>query len=209
MRSGFYYLFWGTLLQFNIVYQGFDVLPDFIGYYFIYKGLKFLHAENSYFDAANKVVLPLAVLSLANLYNFEYQQVIPVGMIFAIDIVKIIAFALNIYLVYNLLKGSYEVASTLRNSYMATSFRQRLYVFLATAGAYLVFNIISKIPLPNADALMQMVFSITFIIYVIYLCALVLVVAGMNRMYRELKVKPAQPVKARAGGKTGQSKSKR
>ena len=77
MYSGFYNLFLGLLFQFNIVFRGIDVLPDIVGYYFIFKGLKILVENSPYFQMANKIILPLMVLSLAKLYNFQYHPDFP------------------------------------------------------------------------------------------------------------------------------------
>jgi len=56
---GFGKIFWGFLFFFDFRIQGFDILPDIIGYWLIYIGLKELVSMSSHFAAAQKYAVVL------------------------------------------------------------------------------------------------------------------------------------------------------
>ena len=191
MHSSFYLFFWGLLLQYNIVFRGFDILPDFIGFIFIYKGLTTLTVDSKYFTVARRIILPLTGLSLVNFYNFQYQPDFLLTITTALDIFKIIVFSLTMYLVYNLFRGAIEVAEDLGDDYLETTIRQRLYVYLGIAGIFLTISVVSLFPFTNVSATMQTLFVFT---YLVYLFALLIIASGMYKMYKELRPRPANQV---------------
>ncbi|MHB9094976.1 MAG: hypothetical protein ACYC21_09905 [Eubacteriales bacterium] len=70
--TGFAKLFWGflfVLLDFRI--QGFDIFPDIVGYLLIYSGLGQLIVLNPHFQQARKYALPLTILSIFDLVQFQ------------------------------------------------------------------------------------------------------------------------------------------
>lgn len=188
MHSAFYLFFWGLLLQYNMVIRGFDILPDFLGYILIYKGLTTLASQNKYFALASKVTLPLIGLSLVNFYNFQYHQELLLSITSTLDAVKIIVFALNMFLVYNLCRGAIIIAEEV-DDYLETTISQRLYVFLGTSGIFLILSIVSLFPFTDVSANMQLLFVVS---YFIYLFALLIVASAMYKMYKELSPKKAQ-----------------
>ncbi len=188
MHSAFYLFFWGLLLQYNMVIRGFDILPDFLGYILIYKGLTTLASQNKYFALASKVTLPLIVLSLVNFYNFQYHQELLLSITSTLDAVKNIVFALNMFLVYNLCRGAIVIAEDI-DDYLVTTIRQRLYVFLGISGVFLIFSIVSLFPFTDVSANMQVLFVFS---YFIYLFALLIVASAMYKMYKELSPKKAE-----------------
>ncbi|KUO57961.1 MAG: hypothetical protein APF84_16370 [Gracilibacter sp. BRH_c7a] len=191
MHSGFYLFFWGLLLQYNIVIKGFDILPDFIGYILIYKGLNALAAQNKYFAIASKITLPLILLSLVNFYNFQYHQDLLISLVSTLDTLKTIVFALNMYLVYNLCRGTIVVAEDI-DDYLETTIRQRLYVFLGVAAVFLILSVVSLFPFTDVSPTMQALFVLA---YLTYLVALLLVASGMYKMHKELSPKKAGQLK--------------
>jgi len=202
MYSGIFNLFLGLLLQFNIVFRGIDVLPDVVGYYLIYKGLKILVTQNTYFQTANKLILPLMVLSVVNLYNFQYHPDILLSISVGLDIVKTLVFALNMVVVYNLYKGTIEVVTSNNDRFLARNLQQRLYLYLGVSGVFLLLSIVSLFPFTAQGTPLQSVFLVT---YITYLFALLIIVGGMYRVYKELSPAKARPVKAKAGGKPAKS----
>jgi hypothetical protein len=207
MNSAFFNVFLGLLFQLNFyAFKGIDILPDIVGYYFIYKGLKTLATENDYFALANKLVLPLLVLSIVKLYNFQYHQDLLLTISLGLDIIKIIVFALNMYLIYNLCQGAIKVAESINDEYLEKTIGQRLYLFLGVAGFLLVLSIISLLPFVGVVTTMQSVFTI---IYFAYILVFLIMVAGIFSLYKELSPSPVKTAKTKAGGKTGKSKRKR
>lgn len=192
MHSGFYLIFWGVLLQYNIVIRGFDILPDIIGYVLIFKGLKIIAEESKYFQTAGKLVLPLIPLSLINFYNFQYHPDLLLSIFFFVDALKAIVFALNMYLIFNICSGAIQIAHSISDKYLETTIRQRMYLFLGIAGAVLLTSLISLVPSLGFATVLQ---PVIFLVSVVYLFALLILVSGMYRMYKELTPKPVQPEK--------------
>lgn len=181
MHSGFFNLFLGLLFQFNIVFRGVDVLPDVIGYYFMYKGLKILLTENAYFQKAHKLVLPLMILSIVNIYNFQFHQEILLSISYGIDIIKTLVFALNLFFVFNVYKGTTEVIAA-KDLFLARNLGQRLYLYLGVSSVFLVLSVISLFPSIAEGTPLQSIFLVT---YITYLFALLIIVGGMYKVYRE------------------------
>ncbi len=207
MYSAFFNIFLGLLFQLNFyAFKGIDILPDIIGYYFIYKGLKNLTTENQFFAMANKLVLPLLMLSIVKIYNFQYHQDLLLSISLGLDIIKIIIFALNMYLIYNLCQGAMKVAESINDDYLERTIGQRLYLFLGIAGFLLVLSIFSLLPFAGVVTAMQFIFTI---IYFAYILVFLIMAAGIYNLYKELSPSRVKTVKAKAGGKSSKSKRKR
>lgn len=209
MSSGFSLLFWGLLLLFPPLYiKGIDILPDFIGYILIFRGLQYLVSESKYFVMARKISFPLIVLSLINIYNFQYHYDLFVSISYVLDIIKAIVLALNIYLVYNLCSGTIELAEARDNDYMANTVKQRWYVYLGAGVVFIVLSLLSFFPFSGElAAKLQVLF---WIVYLIYLFAFLIIVTAMYKMKKELSPRPApQTAKSKTGKSTGKPKRKR
>ncbi|NLP44283.1 MAG: hypothetical protein GX351_06610 [Peptococcaceae bacterium] len=210
MQAGYYYLFIGLLFQFNITFKGIDILVDMVGYYFIYKGLQFLLDQNAYFQTANKIIIPLGILSAVNLYNFQYHTEIILSYSIIIDSLKIIVLAANMYLIFNLCKGSAEVAATtLKDSYLQNNIIQRLYFYLVVSGLLVLLSILSLLPFTTVNTSLRGVFTITYFAYIL---VIVIIVSGIHSFYRQLSTPPAKSKKNKqknSGGKARKVKSKR
>jgi len=210
MQAGYFNLFIGMLFQFNITVRGIDILVDMIGYYFIYKGLQSLVNQSVYFQTANKIIIPLGILSAVNLYNFQYHPDIILSYAMILDGLKTFVFAANMFLIFNLCKGSAEVAATtLNDSYLQRNIIQRLYLYLGFSGLLLLLSIISILPFTPTNASLQGVFTIT---YFAYIFAILIIVSGFHSFYRQLSAPPTKSKKNKqkgSGGKVRQVKSKR
>lgn len=218
MQAGFFNLFLGLLFQFNIVVKGIDVLPDVVGYYFIYKGLKVLANKNQYFETANKLVIPLMVLSLANFYNFTYHEDLLLTLSFPLDILKIIVFALNMYLIYNLCKGSAVVSASLNAKSLERALTQRLTFYLIVAGILLILSILSLLPFTEVDAALQATFTIVYFAYLLVMVVIIVTIQNVHKQLSPVKVKsikskgdgkPVMKIRGKAGKRAVPSRSKR
>jgi len=107
-ESGFNKLYWGFLfimLSFRI--QGFDILPNIVGYLFFASGFRDLIKNSNYFSIAAKYNLPMIILSVFSIYEAPvHASGIQLGVlgIFSIPI-AIASFVLNLLVVYNLFMG--------------------------------------------------------------------------------------------------------
>ena len=115
--NGFGSLFWGFLFMFDFRIQGVDILPNFIGYLFMYSGLGNLSSYSSEFGNAKKYSIPLAVLSLFSLYQVQN----PVGQVtidplsLGLYSVGIVTVVLDLLLVYHLCLGIIDLAKDQSN----------------------------------------------------------------------------------------------
>lgn len=107
-------LYWGfvfVLLGFKI--QGFDILPDVIGYLLFASGFYKLSAYSKYFITASKYNLPMIILSLLSIYQPQGQnQGVNFGPLGVLGIpIAIAAVVLNLLVVYNLFNGIKEMSN--------------------------------------------------------------------------------------------------
>lgn len=112
-ESGLNKLYWGfifIMLSFRI--QGFDILPDIVGYLFFASGFVELASSNTYFNIAAKYNISMIILSIFSIYQTPVQgggiNLGPLG-IFSIPI-GIASFVLNLLVVYNLFMGIKNMA---------------------------------------------------------------------------------------------------
>ncbi|MGK0467180.1 hypothetical protein [Clostridium sp.] len=112
-ERGFNKLYWGFLFtMFSFRIQGFDILPDVVGYLFFAAAFRSLVANSNYFSIAEKYNVPLIILSVFSIYLGPVQSGgINLGLlgIFSIPI-AIASFVLNLLVVYNLFMGIKDMA---------------------------------------------------------------------------------------------------
>lgn len=168
VEKGLKNLFWGfifIMLSFRI--QGFDILPDIVGFLFFASGFSILSSNSDYFRMAAKYNIPTAILSVFSIYQAPAQgEGINFGVlgIFSIPVV-IISVALNLLVVYYLFMGIKDMAMTKEQSDLATESNAKWneYKFLQIA-ALLSFIIIFIPPLAIAYVFVLFVVSISLTI---------------------------------------------
>lgn len=121
-------LYWGfifIMLGFRI--QGFDILPDTVGYLFFASGFAGLASSSSYFSTAAKFNIPMIFFSLLSIYQAPAQgsgiNFGPLGMM-GIPL-GIIGFALNLLVVYNLFMGLKDMAWQREQFFLANEADER------------------------------------------------------------------------------------
>jgi hypothetical protein len=112
-ESGLNKLYWGFLfIMISFKIQGFDILPDIVGYLLFASGFSNLASSSSYFSIAARYNIPMIILSFFSIYQSPVQgggvQLGPLG-IFSIPL-AIASFVLNLLVVYNLFMGIKEMA---------------------------------------------------------------------------------------------------
>lgn len=168
--TGFNKIFWGIILVLlDIRIQGFDILPDFIGYWIIYKGLKELVYLNSYFEKALKYVLPLALISVFDFYQIqiliEQNSFNPLETIFSI--LGIIITILNLLMFYNICTGISHAAQQRENPELAQKATSRWMLYLYTQIAGIVLTLLFLCPGFIAGLALMILMIVTFIIMVL------------------------------------------
>ncbi len=109
---GFSNIFWGFLFFFDFRIQGFDILPDIIGYGLIYLGLKEIASMSSHFTEAKKYSVILCILSVFDLYQVQIplQQFNVDPLTGLVMLIGIIIAIFDLLMVFNLCHGIAELA---------------------------------------------------------------------------------------------------
>ncbi|SCZ08419.1 hypothetical protein [Alkaliphilus peptidifermentans] len=126
-------LFWGFLfILFDFRLQGFNVLPDIVGYIIIFSTLARLIEDSPHFERARKYAFPLIFLSILDIYEAPTNGInINLGGSSLIVVISIIGAIINLMMVYNVLKGIGEMADGIKDYELMimTEKRWRYYLF--------------------------------------------------------------------------------
>ncbi|OZB97909.1 hypothetical protein [Paenibacillus sp. XY044] len=104
---GFYHLFWGFLFLFDFQINGFDILPDVIGYLLFYVGLAKLNRRSEHFlKAGNTAAVLLGLSALALVLSL-----LPGGSAVIGIPLNLVILLLNLYMVFHICHGIGALAS--------------------------------------------------------------------------------------------------
>lgn len=93
---------------FHLKINGFDLLPDFIGYILIYRGLCKLTVETAIFEKAKPATIGMGILSFMSLIvggTINYNSLIW-------SVINLLATLVSIYILYIINTGIYEIEQT-------------------------------------------------------------------------------------------------
>lgn len=112
-ESGYNKIFIGMLfIIFDINLGLINILPDFIGYMFIYSGLSILTPQNRFFEKGQKPALLLVLLTIKNIIHYPNNNILS-AEIHDVRLIPMIIEAavavINLYLIYIISKGIYEL----------------------------------------------------------------------------------------------------
>lgn len=134
IEKGFNQLYWGflfTMLDFRI--QGFDVLPDFVGYLLFASGFEILAANSMYFKKASKLNIPMIILSIFTIYERPKQEP-GINIDLLGSIVGIVSLILGLLIIYYLFAGVKEMSVNVHQDiYEEADIRWRQYLMLQIA----------------------------------------------------------------------------
>lgn len=109
-KNGFDKLFWGFLFMLDFRIQGFDILPDVIGYIFFAVGFQILAVNSGHFKKAGSFNVILIVISIFQIYESPVQgngfHINPFGAI-----VGIASLILGLVVVYHMFMGIKDMAT--------------------------------------------------------------------------------------------------
>lgn len=167
-KSGFNKLYWGFLfimLNFNI--QGFDILPNIIGYILFAAGFNILSECSTYFVKAKNFNIPMIILSVFSIYQKPAQGGgIQLGLLGLFGVfVWIASLILGLLVVYNLFMGIKDMAGRQEQMdiYEEADKRWNQYLLLQFA-AILVFALIFIPPLAIGYIIFLLIISIALAI---------------------------------------------
>lgn len=141
-ENGFNKLYWGFLfvmIDFRI--NGFDILPDIIGYIFFAAGFSILAVNSIYFVTARNFNIPMIILSVFSIYEKPAQgggiQLGPLGL-FGV-LLAIASLVLGLLVVYNLFMGIKDMAERQEKTdiYEEADKRWHQYLLLQLAAIFL------------------------------------------------------------------------
>lgn len=107
-------IFWGSLLVFlNLHIIQIDILPNFLGYLFIYLGLSGLTSYSAQFARAKPYVLILAVVSIPLIYQFEVnvtEQIEMATSAYMLLFILIVVAFIHLGFIFHFMRGLLEIA---------------------------------------------------------------------------------------------------
>lgn len=122
VSEGFKKLYWGFLfIMLSFRLQGFDILPDVLGFFFLYGGLGILASESDFFQTAQKYTLPMIFLSILTIYEAPVQGGgVQFGFFGPFGIlIGIASIVLTLLVAYNTFMGIREMAQKRDNADIA------------------------------------------------------------------------------------------
>lgn len=113
IETSFKKLYWGFIfIMLGVKIQGFDILPDIVGYILFAYAFKDLGSKSNFFTSASKYNIPMIILSIFSIYqrpNTEPGIHFGTLGIWGISI-SIASFILNLLVMYNLFMGIKDIA---------------------------------------------------------------------------------------------------
>lgn len=140
-ESGFGKLYWGFLfIMIDFKIQGFDILPDIIGYILFAVGFGILASNSIYFIKVQKFNIIMIILSIFSIYEAPTQgggiQLGSFGLFSILIVVASIVFSLLV--IYNMFMGIKDMAEQHKQMdlYTEADKRWNQYLLLQIASAF-------------------------------------------------------------------------
>lgn len=137
-------LFWAMIfISFNLNIGYINILPDFIGYIFIYSSLCTLSSQHKLFDKGKIPAAILILLTLKDIWNDPSSNILT-GEIYSVGlftlIISSIVLIIKVYLIYTLCNGIYEICKErdINELMERTMFSMKFYLIISLI--YLAFS---------------------------------------------------------------------
>ncbi|MDP4089549.1 MAG: hypothetical protein Q8930_09805 [Bacillota bacterium] len=145
---GFNSIALGFLFFIDFRLNGFDILPDIVGYILIIYGLRYLAEENQSFRLARSMAIPLTVTSVFDIYQAQ-QNANNVSFEFTLNILfTILTTILFILMVYNLCMGIGEKARNKEDFEMENLALRRWKIFITYQVLFLIMILLGIVVPP-------------------------------------------------------------
>ncbi len=138
---GFSNIFWGFLFLIDFRINGFDLLPDIVGYLLIFYGLGKMLSESNHFQSARNIALPLALVSILDIIQIN-TPISSETSFFAV-LLSIVLGIMNLMMVYHICHGIIDMAMKYNNTYIQriAGQRWRIYAFVTLSIIFFTFLI--------------------------------------------------------------------
>ncbi|NLD50357.1 MAG: hypothetical protein GX660_24725 [Clostridiaceae bacterium] len=113
VERGLNKLFWGfVFIMIGFRIQGFDILPDTVGFLLFASGFSSLSSNSDYFNKASKYNIPMIILSIFSIYQEPaHGEGVHFGVLGILSIpLVIVTVVLNLLVVYYLFMGIKDMA---------------------------------------------------------------------------------------------------
>ncbi|QOR35092.1 hypothetical protein IMX26_16790 [Clostridium sp. 'deep sea'] len=163
---GFSQIFWGFIFLLNFYFNGFNILPSFIGYILIYNGLNKLLLYNDYFHKASKSAFFLIFLFIPNIIE-NSEMLLGESLTLIISVITTIV---GIYFMFNLCLGIEDFAKSKNNYEIANKakFYWQMYLVVGILSLLLCFGILGVIVMPSF-CVMTIIYTIGVLMF-LYKC---------------------------------------
>ncbi len=189
--------FFGLLFTaINVRIQGFDIVPDFIGYLMVIVGLRRIEQYEANYTTARKLAIVLTMLALINIYQAPIQNTVdqfgmtessPInfsaGIFGAVPLLAtafmIIGIIINIYFIYSMCMGTKNLLNQVGDFTLAKICDDR-WRFILSAEIGLLFSLLLAMIQIPFGAILAMLFGVLFLV------ALVLFLLLIHHGYRSI-----------------------
>ena len=125
---GFTNLFWGFLFMFDFRINGFDILPDFIGYLLFYLGASKLQHAHDRFAKAKPLCALMIFLSLPSLIEIKAGDIGELTLLWTLF--SVVLLAIDLTIVHAFCRGIEAMAETQGAPDLAATARTRWTLYL-------------------------------------------------------------------------------
>jgi len=185
--SGLRLAFFGLLLTvINIRIQGFDIVPDIIGYIMVIVGLGRIEHYEANFTAAKKISYVLAVLALVNIYQAPAQNTINQGGTMVSSnvsfnagvfgsspvialLLMLMGMAANLYFAYCMCMGMKNLLNQVGDTVLSEICEQRWKLILAAQIGMAASFFLALLQIPFAVVLTLLFAAFTLVVMVLFL----------------------------------------
>ena len=141
--KGYKRLFWAmVIISFNINIGFINILPDFIGYIFIYSSLCILSSQHKLYEKGKIPTVILILLTLKDIWNDPSSNILA-GEIYNVGILTLIigsiVIIIKIYLIWILCTGVYELCKERGLNELLESSRSSMKFYLVISLIYLFY----------------------------------------------------------------------
>ncbi|SET70672.1 hypothetical protein SAMN05660297_03226 [Natronincola peptidivorans] len=111
--EGFRKLYWGFFFMLSFRIQGFDIIPNIVGYILFFIGAGMLASNSEYFSKARSFSIPMIPLSIFSIYERPAEGGgIHLGGFWPLGaLISIASLVLTLLIVYNLFMGIKDMAT--------------------------------------------------------------------------------------------------
>ncbi|MCB2307466.1 hypothetical protein LGL08_15615 [Clostridium estertheticum] len=183
---GYKRLFWGMLfIIFDINLGSINIMPDFIGYIFIYSGLNVLVSQHKGYEKAKVPAVTLILLTLKDVVYNSNNNILS-GQVYSLGLITIVSATvvtiIKLYLIYVLCETIYEICKERGLNELMESARGSCKFYSVISLLYMVYYPLS------INLHLDLKIIIIFILVIIQIIASISVASLLNKCKVKLEI---------------------